>query len=636
MRIIKKLDIFILKAYLQLFAGTFFICLFIFMMQFMWRYVEELIGKGLSTEVVMKFFYYSGLTLVPTSLPLAVLLASLITFGNLGEKFELLSMKAAGIPLIRILQPIFIFVLLVCGGSFYFQNNVGPEATKQLASLVWSMKQKSPELEIPEGIFYNSIPGYNIFVEHKDKETGMLYGVMIYSTTDGYQDAQIVLADSARLQSTKDKMHLLLTLYHGERFRNMDSQSGTNVLRASIPYMRESFISEVDVIPFDGNFNIMDANLFASNAQTKNLKEVHKGIDSLKHLTDSVGHSIYRSSRETILMRDLPRGTKDSAAIVTKALESEPFDSTYLNMTEEQQSASWRTALQRVATAQAEYEFRAIMTSETNLQLRKHHMEANKKYAISLACLLFFFIGAPLGAIIRKGGLGVPVVISVIIFIFYYIINVGGEKMAKAGQWNVLCGMWISTAVLLPIGLFLINRANKDSVVFNIEGYRNFFMKLLGLRTTRKLNRKEVIIHNPEYKRLQQDMALLNQDCQNYIDKAHLYRMPNYWKLFFKYEKDTTVIDINDRLEKMIEELHNSRDNVILTRINEYPIMAPDAHTRPFRSSRWNMYTGIFLPLGIFFFFRIWRYRLRLWKDLQDIQKLNKQISERITQQEYE
>ena len=636
MRIIKKLDIFILKSYLLLFAGTFFICLFIFMMQFMWRYVDELIGKGLSTEVLMKFFYYSGLTLVPTSLPLAVLLASLITFGNLGERFELLSMKAAGIPLVRILQPIFLFVLLVCGGSFYFQNNIGPEATKQLATLVWSMKQKSPELEIPEGIFYNSIPGYNLFVEHKDKETGMLYGVMIYSTTDGYEDAQIVLADSARLQSTEDKMHLMLTLYNGERFRNMDNQGGNNILRANVPYMRESFVTEVDVIPFDGNFNLMDANLFAGNAQTKDLAEVYRGIDSLTHLTDSMGHAICKNSLETILKRDLPTGTKDSVKIVANAQNREPFDSTYFNMTEEEQSASWRTAMQRVSTAQAEYDFRAIITADSNLQLRKHHMEANKKYTMSLACLLFFFIGAPLGAIIRKGGLGIPVVISVIIFIFYYIINVGSEKMAKTGQWNMLCGMWLSTAVLLPIGLFLINRANKDSVVFNIEGYRNFFMKLLGLRTTRKLNRKEVIIHNPEYKRIQQDMAALNKDCQDYMDKAHLYLMPNYWKLFFRYEQDTTVIGINNRLEALIEELHNSRDNVILTRINEYPIMAPDAHTRPFRSARWNMFTGIFLPLGIFFFFRIWRYRLRLWKDLQDIQKLNEQISERITKKQYE
>lgn len=637
MRYIKKIDLFILKAYMQLFAGTFFICLFIFMMQFMWRYVDELIGKGLSTEVLIKFFYYSGLTLVPMSLPLAVLLASLITFGNLGERFELLSMKAAGIPLVRILQPILFFVLAVCGGSFYFQNRIAPEATKQLATLVWSMKQKSPELEIPEGIFYNEIPGYNLFVERKDKDSGMLYGVMIYSTTDGYEDAQIVLADSARLQSTADKMHLMLTLYNGERFRNMESQGGQNMLRANIPYMRESFISEVDLISYDGNFNMMDANLFSGNAQTKNLRDITLGIDSLEHETDSVGHAIYDNARQDYLKRDLPEGIKDSASIVSKAQEAAPFDSLYINLTEDQKVSAWKTAVQQGQRTQSEFEFRALqITKADNESLRRHYMEAHKKFTLSLACMIFFFIGAPLGAIIRKGGLGVPVVISVIIFIFYYIINVGSEKMAKTGEWNVVSGIWMSSAVLLPIGMFLINRANKDSVVFNIEGYRNFFMHLLGLRSTRKINRKEVIINNPDYKRIQQDLETLSLDCQDYVKRYHLRRIPNYWRLFFRYQEDSVVIRLNNRLEDLIEELHNSRDNVILTRINEFPIVNPDAHTRPFHNARWNMFTGIFFPLGLFFFFRIWRYRLRLFNDMQNIQRLGKEINERITAQQYE
>ena len=185
MKLIKKIDIFVLKSYALLFVGTFFICLFVFMMQFMWRYVDELIGKGLTLDVLIRFFYYSSLTLIPMSLPLAILLASLITFGNFGERFELLSMKAAGIPLTRILRPIFIFTLFISLGSFYFQNVVGPDATKKLLTLLFSMKQKSPELEIPEGVFYSEIPAFNIFVEKKDKTTGMLHGVTIYSTTDG-------------------------------------------------------------------------------------------------------------------------------------------------------------------------------------------------------------------------------------------------------------------------------------------------------------------------------------------------------------------------------------------------------------------------------------------------------------------
>ena len=638
MRVIKKLDWFILKTYLQLFAGTFFICLFILMMQFLWRYVEDLIGKGLGTEMLVKFFYYSGLTLVPLSLPLAVLLASLISFGNMGERFELLAMKSAGIPLTRILQPVFFFALVVCGVSFWFQNNVAPEATKQFAALAWSMKQKSPELEIPEGIFYHEIKGYNLFVERKDKETGMLYGVMIYSNTEGYEDAQIVLADSARLQSTADKMHLMLTLYNGERFRNMESQgrSGENALRASVPYMRESFIKEVDLIPFDGNFNMMDANLFSGNAQTKDLKEQLHSIDSLNAMTDSAGHAIWKNVEQTYMKKSLPTQCEDSVAIVEEALNDSPFDSIYMALNEEAKGAAWKNALKKAQSAQSEYDFRSLVTSEDNYMIRKHYMEANKKFTLSLACLIFFFIGAPLGAIIRKGGLGVPVVVSVIIFIFYYMVNIGSEKMAKTGEWNILCGIWLSTGVLTPIGAFLTGRANKDSVVFNVEGYRNFFVHVFGLRSVRRLARKEVIIQAPAYQRVKADLQQLIQDCNEYVAHAHLHHMPLYHRIFFHYKKDRTVIGIDQRLESLVEELHNSRDNVIIARINELPILVPDAHTRPFHNARWNMAAGIVFPVGILLFLRIWRFRLRLWHDMTQIQKIGNQLIERIDKQGYE
>ena len=630
MKLVKKLDIYILKTYLLLFAGTFFICLFIFMMQFTWRYVEELIGKGLTWDVLVKFFYYSGLTLVPMSIPLALLLASLISFGNLGEQFELLSMKAAGIPLVRILQPVFLFVVLVSGASFYFQNRILPEATRQLATLVWSMKQKSPELEIPEGIFYNEIPGYNIFVERKDPDTGMLYGVMIYNNTGNVDDVQIVLADSARLQSTADKMHLKLTLMHGERFRNMDSGNG-EMLRASVPYMRESFISEVDLIPFDGNFNMMDASLFSGNARTKDLNTILVGIDSLKHLTDSVGHTVAQTALRNYIPKALPPGMADSAQIVAEAAESTlTIDSLYDRLTLEQQKTAWRSAHSKALSMQTDYDYWAPLTNDNNLTLRLHKIAANQKFTLSLACLLFFFIGAPLGAIIRKGGLGVPVVISVLIFIFYYIVNVGSEKMAKTGTWNIASGVWLSTAVLLPIGLFLINRANKDSVVFNIEGYRNFFKRLLGLRSHRRLNPKEVVIEDPDYPRLVEQLQQLENDCAAYVAQARLYRMPSYVRLFFRTGKDRTVIDINERLESIVEQLHNSRDTRIIAHLNELPILVPDAHTRPFRDKRLNTVVGILFPVGLFFFFRIWRYRLRLWRDMVQIQKQGVLIRERI------
>ena len=634
MRYIKKIDIYILKNFLLLFAGTFFICLFIFIMQFIWQYIDDLVGKGLSWDVLIEFFFYASLTLVPMSLPLAVLLASLISFGNMGEKLELLSMKAAGIPLIRILSPIFIVSTLICVASFFFQDMVQPKATRQLATLLWSMRQKSPELDIPEGIFYSEIPGYSIFVQRKDMETGMLHDVMIYSTQGGYEKMEIVLADSARLQGTEDQKHLKLTLFGGERFRNMDSQTG-NMLKANIPYMRETFHTEVDMIPFDANFNMMDANLFNGDAKTKEMTKILSGIDSLNIVSDSIGRHYLNIAKSQYLKGGFPKEVQDSVALMAKVLEQEPLDTTYQNLSPDQRKTVIRSALTNAQSTQAEFEFRGMTTESTNSTLRRHHMEARKKFTHSLACLIFFFIGAPLGAIIRKGGLGVPVVVSVIVFIFYYIINAGGEKMAKSGEWAVWFGIWLSTMVLTPIGLFLINRANKDSVVFNIEGYQNFFKRLLGIRTKRKLNKKEIIIHEPDYPQLIQDIEALAEDCRQYSNRKRLLNIPSYYAIFFRFHEDHVVRELKERVEKLVEQLHNSRDVAIIGALNDMPILYTEAHTRPFNSRRKNMIAGICFPVGILLWLRIWRFRLRLYQDISQIQKLGQFITERINKQIY-
>ena len=632
MRIIKKLDLYILKNYLLLFAGTFFICLFIFIMQFIWQYIDDLVGKGLSWDVLLEFFFYASLTLVPMSLPLAVLLASLISFGNMGEKLELLSMKAAGVPLVRILFPIFIVALLVCGASFVFQDRIQPKATRQLATLLWSMRQKSPELDIPEGIFYSDIPGYSIFVQKKDTKTGMLHGVMIYSTQGGYDKMEIVLADSARLQGTEDQKFLRLTMYEGERFRNMDSQTG-NMLKANIPYMRETFHTEVAMIPFDASFNMMDANLFNGDAKTKELTKILSGIDSLNSVSDSIGRHYRKVAKNQYLKGAFPKEVSDSAALVAKAQAQEPLDSTYLRLSPDQRKTVIKSALSNAQSIQAEFEFRGMTTESTNMTLRRHHMEARKKFTNSLACLIFFFIGAPLGAIIRKGGLGVPVVVSVLVFIFYYIVNAGGEKMAKSGEWAVWFGIWLSTMVLTPIGLFLINRANKDSVVFNIEGYQNFFKRLLGIRTKRKLNRKEIIIHEPDYPQLTKDIEALAEDCRQYSNRKKLLNIPSYYAIFFKFHEDHTVRELKDRTEALVEQLHNSKDNAIIGALNDMPILYTDAHARPFNTRRKNLIAGICLPVGILLWLRIWKFRLRLYQDINQIQKLGQFIIERINKQ---
>ena len=624
MRFIKKIDIFILKAYSLLFVGTFFICLFIFMMQFMWRYVDELIGKGLTLDVLAHFFYYAGLTLMPMSLPLAILLASLITFGNLGERFELLSMKAAGIPLVRILRPLIIFNSLLCVGSFYFQNVTGPESQKKLSSLIYSMKQKSPELEIPEGIFYSEIPGYNIFVEKKGKENGMLYGVMIYSTTDGYEDAQIVLADSAELQTTADEKHLMLTMYAGERFRNMQAQ-GNMMARTNVPYMRETFIKEIDLIPFDNDFDMMDASLFSRNAQTKNLHEIGDGIDSLAHKSDSTGRALFSYMQNTTYRRRTGVKAEDSLKI---AAQTVAFDTLYNRLAAGNRQSIMRNAMQKSTVAANEYEFRGLVSDDLDRSMRIHVVEWHKKFTLSFACLVFFFIGAPLGAIIRKGGLGMPVVISVFLFIFYYIIDNIGFKMARDGIWPAWEGMWLSSAVLTPLGIFLTYKAVNDSVILNADTYLNALKNLVGKRPGRKIERKEVIIYTPDYDAIVPRLAELSRKAAHYIT-AHRRWIPylQYWK---SGGKDQEAEMLALEMESIVEELANSDQNLLLNKLMDYPIIGNYHQLNANLGQKAALAIGLFLPVGIPVYLLAVYQRKLLRQDIISVQKVSEELKSMI------
>ena len=457
---IKKLDQYILKKFLPLFAAAFFICLFVFMMQFTWRYVDELIGKGLSLEILAEFFYYMGLTLIPTSLPLAVLLASLITFGNMGEQLELLSMKAAGVSLIRIMRPLLIITIFITGVSFYFQNNTSPEAQVKLRTLLFSMKQSSPAVEIPEGIFYSGIPNVNIYVEKKDAPTGMLYQMIIYKTDKGIDQAQIVLADSGRVEMTADKMHLRLELWNGEQFENLEAQKFGNSRGNSVPYDRETFKYKSMIIDFDSNFNMMDAELLRDMPSAKDMKQIALSVDSMNHRLDSIGLSNYTEAKSRWFKT--PQLKERDSIKAVKRIETDPisFDELIANTPQQTLQAAIYSAKNSAMSYSSELEWKSITTDDGNRFVRRHWIEWHQKMTLSLACLFFFFIGAPLGAIIRKGGLGTPTVVSVMIFIFYYIINTSGMKMARDGSWNMIFGMWISSAILLPFGVFVTYKAN--------------------------------------------------------------------------------------------------------------------------------------------------------------------------------
>ena len=615
---IKKLDIFILKSFCLLFTGTFFICLFIFMMQFLWRYVDELVGKGLEMSVLAQFFFYSALTLVPLSLPLAVLLAALITFGNFGERFELLAMKAAGISLLKIMRPLIVFIALVSCVSFFFQNVIGPRAQTKLWTLLISMKQKSPEVDIPEGVFYDEIDGYNLYVKHKNRDTGMLYDVLIYNFEKGFENAQIIKADSGRLEMTADKQHLYLHLYSGEQFENLKDQS---VSRKNVPYRREAFREKHAIIEFDSGFNMADEGIMSNSEKSKDMWTIQADVDSMMQRNDSLGRVYFREAMQGAYAVNAQLDKEDTIRLTEASVADYDVDSLFdvATLTEKEKVLS--TAVNRAGSTGSDWNFKAFNIQQTDSSLRKHKAAWHEKLTLSLSCLIFFFIGAPLGGIIRKGGLGMPVVVSVVIFIIYYIINNTGFKMARDGKWIVWMGMWTSTAVLAPVGAFFTYKANKDSVVLNADAYIAWIKKILGIRSVRHLYRKEVIIHDPDYVRLPGELQALSADCRAYAESHRLKRIPNYFRLWTNTVEDREVEDINTRMETLIEEMSNTKSPRLIGVLNNYPVIPVRAHVRPFRNYWLNVACGLCVPVGLFFFFRIWAFRIRLAKDMERIIK---------------
>ena len=625
---IKKLDIFIAKQFGLLFIGTFFICQFVLMMQFLWKYVDELIGKGLSMDVLAEFFWHMGIMLVPQAMPLAILLSSLITFGNLGESSELTAIKAAGISLMQAFRSLIAISLAICVLSIYFQNSIGPEAHRKLAVMLMSMKQKSPELEIPEGVFYDGIPSSNIYVSKKNMDTGKLYGIMIYRMTGSYEDQAIILADSGMLQSTAEKKHLLLTLWSGEWFENMQSQEMAG--SASVPYRRESFVKKQIVLDFDTDFNVTDGSSLSNDARGKSFTQIIHDMDSLQHVYDSIGNSYYTADQRLFYTLGTVSKADSLRALQLAKGISYNVDSVYARLTPQQKRSAVSHALNRVASRKYDLEFKSLVTDDGDRLIRQHKIEWVAKITLALSCIIFFFIGAPLGAIIRKGGLGLPVLISVLVFILYYILDNSGYRMARSGMWTIWFGKSLAPAVLVPMAVFFTYKATNDSVVFNADMYANAFRRFFGLRIKRPIYRKEVVINDPHYAEDIAQLKQMNRELTEYSLTHRLKHAPSWVKVFFKYEPDNVMERIVPQLEAIIEDLSNSRDRTIINHLSQYPVMSERAHTRPFERKWLNIVAAAVIPLGFVLYMRMWRYRLRLQRDLKVVQAENNVIIRRI------
>ncbi|MDE7135528.1 MAG: LptF/LptG family permease, partial [Muribaculaceae bacterium] len=391
-------------------------------------------------------------------------------------------------------------MILISIGAFFFQNNVLPIAQTKMWTLLYSARQKSPEMEIPEKAFYSQIPGISVYVERKDPLSGMLRDVMIYDMREGADKTRIIVADSGRISLTSDKTHLLLNLYTGEQFENLTAQTA-GIRSNNMPYRRESFSNKDIVMPFDANFNRLDESAMRNQYVGKNISELNATIDSVQHRVDSInaayGNVFKREAHFGIYAKDVvnPKTGQTEVVMPTAVIKHVIDIDSVLNGTA---GISRMTILQqglnRAQRIYQEYQFKALDIEDDMKTIRRHGIELQKKFTLSFAVIIFFFIGAPLGAIIRKGGFGMPLVISVFLFIIYYIIDNTGYKLARDGRLDVVSGMWLSSVILLPLGVFLTYKALHDSSVFNLDAYKAFFMRLVGKYPKRTLEVKEFTI----------------------------------------------------------------------------------------------------------------------------------------------
>ena len=467
----KKIHKLVLKAYLGPLVATFFIVQFVLMMNFVWRYIDDLVGKGLDAAVIIELIMYATVNMIQMGLPLAVLLATIMTMGNLGENYELLAMKSAGMSLLKIVRPLVFVVLLISVGSFFIINNLAPYSNKKMFSIIHDIQRQNQALEFQDGLFFNGIDNMSIRVERQNPETKLLTGVLIYDNRSSGGNMTTTIADSGYIRLSDDKRYLLVTLFNGSTYEHTRSSQWytKSTLR------RHTFERQDGQIPMTGfDFERSDENLFSGSSQTLNINELQHNIDSLEMAVNKTTTTAYNPLlRDQIFIKDpdaisppdsiyVDRSEKKYAKLL---LDSVPL------LTTRQKQKMYSNARQSAISARNSFSFDESTSKEALNQLYRNKNEWHRKWALPVSIFIFFLVGAPLGAIIRKGGLGTPIVISVIFFVIYYIISMTGEKMAKEGTWSSLLGMWISSIVLFPLAVYLTNKATNDSALLDFDWY---------------------------------------------------------------------------------------------------------------------------------------------------------------------
>lgn len=519
----KRLHKFILKSYFGPLVATFFVSLFILLMQFLWKYIDDLAGKGLEWTIIAELILYASARLVPMALPLSILLSSIMTFGNMGENFELTAVKSAGVSLQRFMTPLIGLTVAICIGAFYYSDYIIPYTNLKTGALIYDVKNQRPELQIKEGMFYNGIEGYSIKIAKKNYKTNLLQNIMVYDHSDNKDNVKVTVADSGYMRMTADELNIILTLYNGFSYEEIEETNKKRQKDKVYPHNRQSFEKQVVIFKLTGlDFNRSDEDLFKNNFQMLNLRQLEYAEDSLtsqftKQIDDFssalLKNNYYKNEKimydeynklknqknnknkknksknipdikkQKVHIKSLPEkknidSTQNSSLKIDSVKVLFDIDTVFTNLNSEdkehviQYALTYARAVQNtISNSKKQFEFKAE-------RIRRHQIEWHRKFALPFACLVFFFIGAPFGAIIRKGGFGTPVVISILFFILYYMISISGEKFAREGIMPAYMGMWLSSYILMPLGIFLTYKATTDSVILNADTYLLFFKKL--------------------------------------------------------------------------------------------------------------------------------------------------------------
>ena len=635
----KIVDKYILRTFIPLFVMSFAVCWFIVVMQFLWRYIDELVGKGLSGFMLLKIIFYAALSFIPMSLPLGILLASLMTLGNLGERLELLALKASGIRLYRIIRPIMLLVLAMACGLFYFQNDLMIRAQVRMWTLVITAKYAAPEMEITPGVFYTGIPGYSLYAKDRDAGTGLMHRMMVYDMSRGYLNPRIIRADSGRLVMDKSKKFLVLKLYQGQSFENIQTQS-YNTSTDAVPYMLPHFDYSETFIPFDANIKMQDEGELSSMYVGKNLHQLQRSIDSIRPILDStrlsyaqvVGASLMEShygtssyayqdsatrAQEQVRLAHLEQQTRHSKA-EDASLTFTPQDSLQaISMARDKADRVKEEASLYIDTDDAQfYQFRTV------------HQEWHRKFTFPVSCLIFALIGSSLGAIVRRGGIGMPIIISIFFFVVYFIIDSFGTNMLRNESIPIWLGMWLSNIVLFPVGIFLAYKANQDSSALNVEVYVIFFRKLFGFRGVRKVEYQELVIEEADYKAgaLAVAQALKHTDA---LLQGPLFA-GRIWSIWTRGAEQKQLASLSKELDDITESLRHTPSRLLVSKLCDLPLLP--TRLSPFlpEAPRWGRILGALLPISLPFGLFLSRVRTHLRADLRTTHTVLLQIADEV------